>query len=443
MIPIQIGAAPFVVGAKAMPPKTDVGNHLPLCWQSRNLLLAPHRLGFFLGVVVLIIASLWWTLVQWSRVVPGVNLPYAVSPTLVHASVMVLGFFPLFFSGFLFTAGPKWLQVPPPSASQLLPPLLLQAAGWLTWLIGGHLYAWLASMGLVLAACGFSWQTAMFWRLVVRSQVPDRLHALLIATACSIGCLSLVSLLTSLWLDAYHVARAWVFTGLWGCVVLVFVTVAHRMIPFFTSSAMPMVALWRPFWLLWMMVGVLVLETASVWLTLLLSGTTVETVWLGILGAAELLVGAMLVWLAYAWGLVQSLKNRLLAMLHLGFVWLGLSLLLAGASRGLSLLQHAHVLPLGALHATAMGCLASLTLAMVTRVSCGHSGRALVADTWVWMLFWALQVATLMRVSASFQSPWMQWLLPATALLWCTVVVLWGSRLGAWYGQVRADGKPG
>lgn len=443
MIPIQISAAPFVVGATGMHPESDVAKHLAPRWQWRNLLLAPHRLSFFLGVAVLIIASVWWALMQWSRVLPGVNVPYAVAPTLVHSAVMVLGFFPLFFSGFLFTAGPKWLQLASPAAPQLLPPLLLQSVGWLAWLVGAHLHAWLAWGGLVLAAAGLCWQTAMFWRLVVRSQVPDRLHARLVALACSIGCVSLVGLLAALTVDAHHVARAWVFTSLWGCVLLVFVTVAHRMIPFFTSSAMPMVALRRPFWLLWMMVGILALETTSVWLALVFSSGTLETVWQALVSAAELLTGAMLVWLAYVWGLVQSLKNRLLAMLHLGFVWLGLSLLLAGAARGLSLLQQVSVLPLGAMHATTMGCLASLTLAMVTRVSCGHSGRALVADTWVWVLFWMLQVATLMRIAASFQSPWTQWLLPATALLWFVVMALWGMRLGSWYGRVRTDGKPG
>ena len=34
-------------------------------------------------------------------------LGYAVSPSLTHAAVMVFGFLPLFFSGFLFTAGPR------------------------------------------------------------------------------------------------------------------------------------------------------------------------------------------------------------------------------------------------------------------------------------------------------------------------------------------------
>ena len=412
-------------------------------WQWRNLLLAPHRLGFFLGVVVLIVASAWWALVQSSRVAFVGSLSYAVSPTLVHASVMVMGFFPLFFSGFLFTAGPKWLNVAPPSVRQLLSPLLLQATGWLVWLAGAHVHVRMAQAGLALAAIGLCWMTAMFWHLVRCSHAPDRVHARLIALACSIGSLSLIGMLLGVLLDSPAAARAWVYTGLWGCVVLVFVTVAHRMIPFFTSSAMPMVALWRPFWLLWLMVGMLALEALSGWLELALSGRAMGPVWLMLLGGLELVIGALLVWLACVWGLVQSLKNRLLAMLHIGFAWLGLSVLLSGATRLGALLLQTPVLPLGALHATTMGCLASLTLAMVTRVSCGHSGRALVADDGVWALFWALQWATLMRIAASAPAPLSPWLLPATALTWLMVVTLWGTRLGAWYGRVRADGKPG
>jgi uncharacterized protein involved in response to NO len=406
-------------------------------------LLAPHRLGFFLGVFVLVFASGWWMLVQWSRLVLAGAMSYAISPTLVHASVMVLGFFPLFFSGFLFTAGPKWLHVAAPTARQLLIPLLLQAAGWLTWLTGAHLHEHLALVGVALATLGLCWVTAIFWRLLLRSQMPDRVHARLIALACTVGCLSLIGFLASLLWGTNELARAWVYTALWGCVLLVFVTVSHRMIPFFTSSAIPMVASWRPFWLLWLMVSVLTLETASVWLQMLLPARGMGGTWQLVQGGVELLVGTLLVWLTGVWGLVQSLKNRLLAMLHIGFAWLGLSILLSGATRLLALWLQTPVLPLGALHATTMGCLGSLTLAMVTRVSCGHSGRALVADNGVWLLFWALQCATLMRIAASVTSPLTAWLLPATALLWLTVVTLWGTRLGSWYGRVRTDGKPG
>jgi uncharacterized protein involved in response to NO len=90
-----------------------------------------------------------------------------------------------------------------------------------------------------------------------------------------------------------------------------------------------------------------------------------------------------------------------------------------------------------------MGCLASLMLAMVTRVSCGHSGRALVADRLVWTLFWLLQVATVLRIAAAAQGGMAVRLLLVAALLWAGVMAVWGVRLGNWYGRLRADGRHG
>ena len=116
-------------------------------------------------------------------------------------------------------------------------------------------------------------------------------------------------------------------------------------------------------------------------------------------GVLEIGAGLVLLWLAVAWGLVQSLRIRLLAMLHLGFLWLGLALLLGGVSQLLAAFTGQAVLPLAPLHALTMGCLGSLMLAMVTRVSCGHSGRPLVADNLVWSLFWLLQAAVLLRIA--------------------------------------------
>ena len=82
-------------------------------------------------------------------------------------------------------------------------------------------------------------------------------------------------------------------------------------------------------------------------------------------------------------------------------------------------------------------------LAMVTRVSCGHSGRALVADDIIWSLFWLLQAATLLRIAAAAQSALSGGLLLAAALLWAAIMAVWGLRLGGWYGRLRADGRAG
>lgn len=413
-------------------------------WRARYLLLAPHRLGFFLGAVVLVASGLWWVLVQLDRVSVTVVLPYALSPTLVHAAVMTFGFIPLFFSGFLFTAGPKWLRVEPLEARLLLMPLVLQAIGWLLWLGGVHTSMLWALGGLALAWSGLARVSWLLWRMVWRSREADRLHARTVGVAFLVGCASLGGLLANLVVGATSVALACVLTGLWGFVVVVFVTVAHRMIPFFTSNAMPFISTWRPFWALGLMLTAAAVEASAVWVEIdgPLHGP-LAPVWMLVRGAFELVSGCVLLWLAQVWGLVQSLKNRLLAMLHIGFMWLGLALLLGGISQLLGLVQDTPVLSLGSLHAVTMGCLASLMLAMVTRVSCGHSGRALVADRTIWSLFWLLQASTLLRIAAAAQSAFASWLLLPTALVWVLIMTIWGVRLGNWYGRLRADGRAG
>ena len=410
-------------------------------WRARHLLLAPHRLGFFLAMVALVSAGGWWALVQLDRVSPALSLPYAVAPSLAHGAVMTFGFLPLFFSGFLFTAGPTWLGVQPLAARQLLAPLLLQAGGWMMWLIGAHLHGLTALAGSLLACLGLAWVTALFWGLIRRSRAADQLHARAVGVACVVGCLSLAGLAPSLLLGAPAVALACILTGLWGFVLVVFVSVAHRIIPCFSSHAVPMLDAWSPSWVLWLMLSAAAVEVAAVWADL--GGLPAGSAWTLLRGLFELASGAMLLWLATAWGLAQSRKNRLLAMLHVGFFWLGLALALGGIAQGLSWLQGAPVLALGSIHALSMGCLASLMMAMVTRVSCGRSGRAVVADRLIWSLFWLLQAATLLRLLAAAQGEPSGWLLLAAALLWAGIMVVWGLRQASWYGRLRADARPG
>ena len=81
-------------------------------------------------------------------------------------------------------------------------------------------------------------------------------------------------------------------------------------------------------------------------------------------------------------------------------------------------------------------------LAMVTRVSCGHSGRALVADSAVWSLFWTLQGAVIVRTVAAMDGA-PAWLLLLAALIWAAIMLVWCLRFGNWYGRPRSDGKPG
>ncbi len=60
-------------------------------------------------------SSLWWLWVLVARASPAIPPPAAPVPdTIVHALVMTFGFAPFFMFGFMFTAGPRWLDVAPP-----------------------------------------------------------------------------------------------------------------------------------------------------------------------------------------------------------------------------------------------------------------------------------------------------------------------------------------
>ena len=221
-----------------------------------------------------------------------------------------------------------------------------------------------------------------------------------------------------------------------------FVTVSHRMLPFFTASAVPSVAAWRPNALLGLMLAALVAELpfalAELWWWPLPAAARV------VQAALEAPTALLLLWLALRWGLMQSLKIRLLAMLHLGFVWLGLAFALAAVSHALMAWRGPdHSLGLAPLHALTMGYLGSTVLAMATRVTAGHSGRPLAADDLAWALFRVLQVAVLLRLASVGWPQQAAVLLLATVAAWVLAMVGWAWRYGGWLGRPRADGRPG
>ena len=411
----------------------------PRPWRLATLFAAPHRLSFFVAACVMAAAAAWWWVEMLSRSGIWPSLATAVPATFVHASVMSLGFMPLFFSGFLFTAGPKWLQMGEVQARAIAPGVLTMGAGWLALLCGSHVNHGLSSTGVLIAAIGWAMLTWRFVSLVRRSPARDRLHAKLIATACSLGVLAMLGAAVGIGQGDYRIIRLAALLGLWWFIVPVYVTVAHRMIPFFTASALPVLDAWRPNWLLWTLLGLV--GAQGCWLLIDELGWQ-GPVWMGLRAVVSSASGALVIALAVRWGLVQSLRIRLLAMLHIGFVWLGLAFCLDAASVILGAVGQIQ-LSLLPLHALTMGFLGSILLAMVTRVSCGHSGRTLTADNLAWGLFWGLQVAVALRLLAVVWPSQSGWLLWGGATAWLLVMGGWALRYGRWYGLPRVDGRPG
>lgn len=410
-------------------------------WRLSRLSSAPHRLGFFAAAVLLAASGLWWALALAARY-GGLGLPWAVPALVAHGLVMGLSFMPLFIVGFLFTAGPKWLGLPDVPGSSLVRPVLALSGGWLLALPGFHLWAPLAGLGIAVAALAWAALMRRFVRLLRASPAPDKLHATGVAVAGGVGLLAMSAGAVAVALGDVALARAAAQLALWGFLAPTFTIVSHRMLPFFTSSALPSLDAWRPNWLLAAMGGALaataVGAAVQAWTGPL--GTAAHAALLGVQAPAAVLV----LWLALRWGLLHSLRIRLLAMLHGGFVWLGLAL-------ALSALSHARVLwagdgaslGLAPLHALTMGYLGATLIAMITRVAAGHSGRPLAADNLALGLYLLLQTAALLRVTAEL---WPGLAVPLTlcaAAAWAGAGIGWALRYGNWMGRPRADGRPG
>jgi uncharacterized protein involved in response to NO len=446
MIPLQPATAGPPTPQRGAPTRRRVDGAARIA----RLFDAPHRLGMFAGALMLAAAAIWWGAMLALRAA-GLSVPWAVSPTTAHAVLMVFGFVPFFFAGFLFTAGPRWLGLPPVAARSLLLPIAAMALGWMLAGLGFHVSVPLAALGLALAAGGFALLTGRFGLLVLQSRAADKDHPKLVFAGCAMAAISLWAAALGVALDQDAPARAFTHFALWAGIGVVFASVAHRMVPFFTASALPEVQVWRPRVLLGILVGLIAVQApfAAGDVLVAAAGDAVSAhAWpvavQALRAALELAGGALLLWLALRWGLVQSLAIRLLAMLHMGFFWLGVAFALGGLSHALMAASGGMVsLGLAPLHAFTMGYLGSTLIAMATRVVCGHSGRTLAADNWAWAMFWALQVGIVARVLAA--------LIPAVGTpltllavqFWIAAVGAWALRYGRWLLKPRVDGQPG
>jgi uncharacterized protein involved in response to NO len=92
-----------------------------------------------------------------------------------------------------------------------------------------------------------------------------------------------------------------------------------------------------------------------------------------------------------------------------------------------------------------MGFFGGMLVAMVTRVTLGHSGRPLRMDRITLTCFIALQLGAASRVlSEVVMAPAaVQWFLLGSVALWLSAVAVWVGRVGDIYLAPRIDGKPG
>lgn len=89
---------------------------------------------------------------------------------------------------------------------------------------------------------------------------------------------------------------------------------------------------------------------------------------------------------------IKILNDSMVWILHAGYIWIIIGLLLIGVS-ALGFLPFST-----ALHALTAGAIGSMTLGMMCRVSLGHTGRALASNTITIIMFYSMQLAAILRV---------------------------------------------
>ncbi len=413
-------------------------------WRAARLLDAPHRLAFFAAAVNMAALALWWLLALAARSL-GWPLPWAVPPGAAHALALSTGFMPLFIVGFAFTAGPRWLGLPAVEANALLRPVLAMSAGWAAALVGLHASAALAGAGVLCSALGWLAVMGRFARMVAASTAPDRMHARGVLVAGVVGAMAMLLGAAGVVFAQVDLVRAAALAAIWWFLAPTFTIVAHRMLPFFTAGVLPERPAWRPDWELHALLATLAVAGAGELASLasLAEGSDRRALH----GAVAGLVApgaALALWLAVRWGLWPARRHGLLAMLHGGFAWLGVALSLLALSHGLAAWRGGFpALGLAPLHALTLGYLGATLVAMITRVSAGHSGRPVAADATAWRLYLALQAAALLRVAAALWVGLPVAVLLLSAVLWTMASTGWAWRHGGWLGRPRVDGRPG
>lgn len=397
---------------------------------------APHRVMFLGGALQSIAVMLWLLMEMATRYgVVGHPVDWPVAPAAVHGYLMIFGLFPFFIFGFLMTTYPRWMNGKEIPARRYVPAfvlLMLGTAGFYAGLLAGRNVLFVA----VLATLA-GWGVALYalLRVLLDAQHPDKRHPQIISVALGMGWCSLAAYLVWLWGDDAVWLHFALQGGLWLFLLPVFASVGHRMIPFFTSTALPQHLVPRPYWAWWtilaagVMHGLLRLADAAAWL------------WLS---DAPLAVAAF--YLTYVWGLRRSLSIPILGVLHIGFAWLGIAMLLFAVQSFALFLSHGQMFiwGLAPLHALTVGCFATLLIGMGTRVTLGHSGLPVQVGTPVKLMFAGIQLAALLRVLADMLPlQAMHWLYLAAAAAWLACFMPWVSRYLPFYLRPRADGKAG
>ncbi len=359
---------------------------------------------FMLAGVFGIVSVAWWGIVYLCETA---HPPTGMDPVSWHSHEMIYGFAAAAIGGFLLTAGASWTKRPPIAGNRLL--LLV-----LAWILGRLAVGMGGVFGLVLTAVldlsYLAILTCLFGNEVIKSR--DRRNYKIIAILALLCGLNLL----------FHLEVSFVLpipprTSIRGAlmvVLLLIATIGGRIVPNFTRNWIVKKdsVRWKP-----PADFSSVDKVAMVALGLWAVCWTVDPFHvISIVGAVGVAVLQLI--RLYRWRSPAAFDNVLLAVLHIGYAWIPLSILMTALASYTEWIMFS-----ATMHGLSIGAIGLLIIAVGSRAALGHTGRELKAGTAMSVSYALIVFSVLFRILAGLPELYTAGLL-ASAIAWCLGLVV-------------------
>lgn len=341
----------------------------------------------------------------------GFMIPTRFDPLTWHIHEMLFGFVLAAIAGFLLTAIANWTGRRPVSGALLGTLVGLWVLGRIASLASQYAPLWLAIAADLLFPLALAVVVA---REVIAAN--NRRNIPIIAPICI---LAVADLLVDSGLDGFGTLPAYGWRLALAAILILMSVMGGRIIPSFTRN-----------WLVSR--GVSRLPGPKRLIDLIALGVLHGALmaWVFFPSARPtgiaLLAGAVLnLWRWLGWRGIATRREALLAILHVGYGWLVLGI----AALGLASLDIAFPLS-AAIHTLTAGAIGTMILAVMTRVSRGHTGRELSADFVTTLIYALVILAATARIAAALVADSRETLLLGAAALWISAFGLFAARYG-------------
>jgi uncharacterized protein involved in response to NO len=336
---------------------------------------------FFLGAVYAAFAIVLW-LPLWEG---EITIPTLFAPRDWHVHEMLFGFVPAIVTGFLLTAIPNWTGRLPLQGAPLMALVALWVAGRLAVACSQQL-GWLPAatidsgfLVLIVIACA---------REIVAGENWRNLKVLVPVTV-----LMLTNAAFHWEVHTYGTADVSMRIGI-ATILTLIMLIGGRVIPSFTHN-----------WLARFNPGRLPSPFGRFDAVAIVGSVAALAFWVvapsGPATGTLLLVAGLLQFLRLArWAGERTIPERLVLILHIAYLFIPVGFVLSAmAAFGLAL-------PSAGMHSWMTGAVGTMTLAIMTRASLGHTGQDLIATTGTQAIYVVVLVAALTRILAALFPAW-------------------------------------